>query len=196
MKKATFTLLTIFFMLLMGACGNRYDDEITRLKTRIETLEEKNEHTEKQNEELTKKISDVTSRLEVVEKKEKSNEIAITENRQSTVIDSSVSVTSGVSSVNAVKAIYNGKFIALKIFNDEKSAEAEATDIYLGYALREISFIVISDTEITQITINGEKVDYSREDNMMFISYYMPGGGNYTIKVETSNGVFYASIVY
>lgn len=109
-----------------------------------------------------------------------------------------------------VSALYHGKEIPLYVATEENRADSinNAKSIAVQDARgndirdRDISFI-INGVSVTNVYVvddgfkEVEDLSYDGVDNTYLAQYYMPGAGQYTFLIRTSNGThYYATVVY
>lgn len=109
-----------------------------------------------------------------------------------------------------VSALYHGKEIPLYVATEENRADSinNAKSIAVQDARgndirdRDISFI-INGVSVTNVYVvddgfkEVEDLSYDGVDNTYLAQYYMPGAGQYTFLIRTSNGThYYATVEY
>ena len=220
MKKATFIAVVTTVVVILAGCGSetssqsqesveqqnsdvnierlvtmevyeedmqKKDNEIAYLKGKIKDLEEANSKTQEESE--TTETVETSAMVEATE----AVKVPLIPKNQENI---------------RVSALYHGKEIPLYVATEENRADAinNAKSIAVQDARgndirdRDISFI-INGVSVTNVYVvddgfkEVEDLSYDGVDNTYLAQYYMPGAGQYTFLIRTSNGTHYYTTV-
>lgn len=201
-KLATFIVVTLMGATLTG-CGKNYDIQISEMKNDIAILEQRLEELET-NSSTTTVVKESPAETEA-EKEEQSNSFEETAKVKPESFED-IPVISLENEKIQVSVLYNGESTPITARTEAERDKAINDPLYLNVPkngrLRDISFLIsgvsVKDMYIVDREFKVlEDIKYDSVSNTYSAYYYMPGGGQYTVLIETVNGShYYVSVVY
>ncbi len=223
MKKATFIAVAMTAVVILTGCGAKTPGQVQQdaEEYNSDVIIEQHDTIVQQEKDIQARDDDISDlKNENEDLKNRIKELEETDQEKTAESEMAAEAETSVTVENAeaakvpliakdqehiqVSAFYHGKDIPLYVATEENRATAieNAKAIYTGVKDRNLS-LIISGVSVTNVYIlddgfkKVEELSYDSVDNTYCAQYYMPGDGQYTFLIQTTNAThYYVTVVY